>query len=67
MTPAQFAAVLQANTRIEPDSRSTRAARLVLVDGMSRNKASREAGCSLKVAAQAAKRIQELASPAVTA
>jgi hypothetical protein len=57
MTPRQFAAAL-AGTRMPPDSASSRAARLVLVDGLSMHAAARECGIGHSAVSRAVARIQ---------
>jgi hypothetical protein len=57
MTPRQFAAAL-AGTHMPPDSGSSRAARLVLVDGLSMHAAARECGIGHSAVSRAVARIQ---------
>lgn len=57
MTPRQFTAALSGR-RINPDGKATKAARMVLVDGLSRREAARTMGLHLATVANAVKRIQ---------
>lgn len=56
MTPAQFTQAL-ASTRLDPAGLATQAARLVLVDGLSRNAAARKVGCDPAAVTRAVQRI----------
>jgi len=58
MTPAAFEAAQQ-RTRCPADSRAALAAYRVLVDGLSRHAAAREAGISASAVSAACKRIME--------
>ena len=57
MTPIDFNAALQ-RTRCRADSRAAQAARRVLVDGLSRSVAAREAGISAGAVNAACRRIE---------
>lgn len=56
MTPAQFQAALAA-TQMHEDGATTRAARLVLVDGVSRRRAAAAAGIDLSALKRALQRL----------
>lgn len=57
MTPRQFASALSA-TRLDPQGRAVAAARLTLVDGLSRNAAARRVGCDIRAVSRAVERLQ---------
>ena len=57
MTPAQFRVAL-ATTRMAPAGRTTAAARLVLVGGLSHYQASREAGVTIAAINRAVHRLR---------
>jgi hypothetical protein len=57
MSPRQFQLAL-AGTRMPPDSASSRAARLVLVEGFSMHGAARECGIGHSAVSRAVARIQ---------
>jgi hypothetical protein len=56
MTPTQFTRALSA-TRMPADSATARAARMVLVDSVSRNEAARQAGVDPAAVTRAVKRL----------
>lgn len=57
MTPAQFTRALQAS-RLAPEGRTAAAARLVLVDGMSRNAAARQIGIDIRAVSKGVDKLQ---------
>ena len=61
MTPDQFAAAL-ALTGADPDSRTSRAARRALVDGLTANAAAREQGLQPAAVYRALRRLGAIAS-----
>lgn len=60
MTPEEFAAAL-AVTGADPDSRTSRAARRALVDGLSQNAAAREVGLQPAAVYRAVRRLRAIA------
>lgn len=56
MTPSQFTRALS-GTRMPPDSATARAARLVLVDGLSRNASAKRLGIDIKAVSRAVERL----------
>ena len=65
MTPAAFETARQ-RTRCRADSRAVIAARRVLVDGISRHQAAREAGVSASAVCKACIRIESAATTCPT-
>jgi predicted DNA-binding protein (UPF0251 family) len=57
MSPAQFTRALS-GTRMPPDSATARAARLVLVEGLSRGEAARRTGIDQAAISRAVQRLQ---------
>jgi predicted DNA-binding protein (UPF0251 family) len=57
MNPKQFTAALSA-TRMSPDGAGTKAARLVLVDGLSRHEAAKQVGIDVMTVSRAVARLQ---------
>lgn len=56
MTPRQFAAAL-AGSRLDPQGRTAQAARLVLVDGLTRNAAAKQVGIDIKAVSRGCERL----------
>lgn len=61
MTPAKFSAALEV-TGADPDSRTSRAARRALVDGLTANAAAREQGVRPAAVYRALRRLGAIAS-----
>lgn len=66
MTPSQFEA-LAALMRLDPNARSHRAARLVLVDGLGQAEAARQTGLTPGGVCNAVRRCRKALRQAVTA
>lgn len=56
MTPSQFAQALAASS-MDPEGRTAQAARLVLVDGLTRNAAAKRIGIDIKAVSRGCERL----------